>query len=68
MADTSAGTMTAAMSISLSLVEMNPERLAKYVEDVNGRVRNDLLSAAIRGATRSLRPFETTRDHDSPTL
>ena len=29
MADASAGTMTAAMSIGLSLVEMNPGHLAK---------------------------------------
>lgn len=29
MADASTGTMTAAMSIGLSLVEMNPEHLAE---------------------------------------
>lgn len=39
MADAASGTLTAAMSIRPSLVDMNPECLAKYMEDINGRVR-----------------------------
>lgn len=60
MADASAGTMTAAMSIGLSLVGMIPECLAKYMENVNGGVRTSGSSGAIWEPTRSPSPFEAT--------
>lgn len=59
--------MTAAMSVSLSLVDMIPERLAEYIENVSGRVRTSGSSGAIWEPTRSPSPFKTARDRDRPT-
>ena len=68
MADASAGTMTPTLSINLSLVDLHPEHRAKYVGDVNGRVRAVGSMGAIGEPIRSPSLFETARDRDTPTL